>query len=122
MGVLQRYRHQASTVCLPLFALLAEGIPSSPYFSCLKIPLNLCAKLVLGTHNLEKMSSGPVGIKEGAIKGKSSSSAMYLQCERGKGKAALSLCLGTQRLWCQLWQLFEPSVFCLDVCTDMDEI
>lgn len=73
-----------------------KGVPSNPHFFCLKIPLHLYAKLLLGTHRLEEMSSGPLGITDGAIRRKSSSSAMYPRCERGKGIASLSLCLRTQ--------------------------
>lgn len=72
MGVLQR----CEGPCLPLFALLAQGVPSSPYFSRLKIPLQFYANLVLGTLSPEKTSSEPLGIKEEAIMGKSISSAM----------------------------------------------
>lgn len=63
-------------------------------FSCLKILLQLYAKR--GTHSPEEMSSGPLGIKEGAIRRKSSSSAVYPRCERGRGIVSLSLFLRTQ--------------------------
>lgn len=70
MGVLQRCEGQTSIACLPLFALLAQGVPSSPFFPRLKIPLQLYARLVIGTHSPEKMSSGPLAIKEEATMGK----------------------------------------------------